>query len=422
MEINLAYGKKGKIIHLNDEYNVDVIEPLFIESLKSPEEKIRDSIRKPYNAIPLKDWILPNESVGIVFSDITRPVPLKIILPIILDEISRIDNINITLFNATGTHRENTDEEMREMLGDAIFTKYPIIQNDAFNISTHRNFGKTSKGHEIYINDTLASCDRLILTGFIEPHFFAGFSGGGKAIMPGMAGIQTILNNHGPGMIADPNATFGVTIGNPIWEEINEIGERFPNSFLVNVTLNKNKEITNVFSGNLAEAHAAGCAYVKKKAMVPVKEYYDVVITTNSGYPLDINLYQSVKGMSAAARIIKKDGVIILAVECWDGIPDHGCYGTLLKNASNPGELLVNIMNADEITPDQWQAQIQAQIQLDSDVYVYSDYLSDSDISSCLLLPCNNIEALVNQLTKLHGKDTKICILPEGPQTIPFIQ
>jgi len=422
MKIKLAYGKKELAIHLNDENNIDIIEPRFIDSLNSPKDKIKESIRKPYSAPPLRDWILPHEIVAIVFSDITRPVPLLTILPVILDDISHINNIKITLFNATGTHRMNTDKELREMLGNDIFDRYPIIQNDAFTLSEHAHFGRTSKGHDIYINDAFSSCDRLILTGFIEPHFFAGFSGGAKAIMPGMAGIDTILGNHGPEMISDPKATFGITVGNPIWEEISEVGRLFENSFLINVTLNKNKEITGVFSGDIYSAHSAGCSFVKDMAMVPVKEPYDIVITTNSGYPLDINLYQSVKGLSAAAKICKKGGSIIIAAECKDGIPDTSSYSNILKNSCSPESLLDHIMNTKEITPDQWQAQIQAQIQLDVNVTIYSENLSESEINSSLLKPCENIEEKVTELLNLYGKDARICVLPEGPQTIPYFE
>jgi nickel-dependent lactate racemase len=422
MVIRLLYGNDGHKIHLSDKYHIDIIEPQYIAQLDSPTERIRQSLQEPYESTSLKGRIAPNETVGIILSDITRPVPSKTILPIILDELSHVKTENISLFNGLGSHRPNTAEEIRTMVGSDIVARYQIIQNEAFNKSTLRHCGQTSKGHEIYINDELASCDHLILTGFIEPHFFAGFSGGGKAILPGMAGMSTILDNHGPKMIADPNSAFGITAGNPIWEEITEVGQKFQNTFLVNVALNKNKEITGVFSGNLLKAHASGCSYVKDISMVPVSDPYDIVITTNSGYPLDINLYQSVKGMSAAARIVKKGGSIIIAAECRDGIPEYGCYGSLLKQFGNPEQLLESIMTSNEIIPDQWQAQIQAQILLSSDIYVYSEKLASSHIESALLKPCNNIEKTVEELIQKYGSETRICILPEGPQTIPFLE
>ena len=239
--------------------------------------------------------------------------------------------------------------------------------------------------------------------------------------MPGMAGLETILGNHSASMIADPKAAWGNTMGNPIWEEIREIASLADQSFLVNVTLNKDKEITGVFCGNLDEAHARGCESVKRTALIPVPEPFDIVITTNSGYPLDINLYQSVKGMSAAAQIVKPGGAFIIAAECRDGVPDHGMYGRLLKDHTHPQELLEAILDLKQPCLDQWQAQVQAMIQLKATVYVYSDGLSDAQIRSAMLLPCRSIEATLNDLIAKIGPQASICILPEGPQTIPYI-
>jgi nickel-dependent lactate racemase len=262
------------------------------------------------------------------------------------------------------------------------------------------------------------ACDLKVLTGFIEPHFFAGFSGGGKAIMPGMAGQRTVLGNHDAGMIADPRATWGVTHGNPIWEEVQEVARQAGRLFLVNVTLNRDKAI---FAGDLAAAHAAGCAFVGRSALVPVPRPFDIVITTNSGYPLDLNLYQAVKGMSAAAQVVRPGGAIIIAASCWDGIPEHGLYGQLLRAAASPRELLDRITAPGFLEQDQWQAQIQAQIQLKAAVYVRSDGLTDAQIRSALLQPCRRIEETVADLLGRFGPHATICVLPEGPQTIPYI-
>jgi nickel-dependent lactate racemase len=311
---------------------------------------------------------------------------------------------------------------LRTILGDRIVDNYRIVQNDAFDQTKQIHLGTTKFGHEIWLNRELLECDIKILTGFIEPHFFAGFSGGAKAMMPGMAGSPSILGNHSAKMIGHPNSTWGITEGNLIFEEINEIVDKVENLFLLNITLNRNKEITGVFSGELKEAHAKGCNFVKKKAMVPVQTPFDIVITTNSGYPLDLNLYQSVKGMSAAAKVVKDGGVIIIATECRDGIPDHGLFGSLLRSYEKPGDLLESIMSSSEDKLDQWQAQIQALIQLKADVYVYSDGLTDEQIHSAMLKPVKNIEKFVEYLVSQIGAQTRICILPEGPQTIPYIE
>jgi nickel-dependent lactate racemase len=418
----LAYGKTGINVDLINDNDIHVISPTFVKGLSNPVVALRESLRDPISSPALRNMNKPGGKVGIVFSDITRPAPNTIILPAILAELDHLSPDNIVLFDALGTHRQNSIDELRRMIGDDLFEKYRIVQNDAFNRSTQFNLGQTSRGHDIWLNQELLSCDVKILTGFIEPHLFAGYSGGGKAIMPGMAGQETVLGNHDAGMISDPKAIWGVTNGNPIWEEIHEIADKIEGIFLVNVTLNKNKEITAVFAGKLREAHSEGCDFVRKNAMVAVDQPFDIVITSNSGYPLDLNLYQSIKGVSAAAQVVKDGGSIIIVAECWDGIPEHGLYGELLREVKSPKELLANIFRSSETRQDQWQAQIQAQIQLKSDIYVYSDNLDDDQITNAMMKPCRNIENTVNELKLKYGENTRICVLPEGPQTVPYVQ
>jgi len=422
MDIRLAFGKHGLFIHLPDQYNLTVIEPTFMPGLAEPSAELQQALQSPRGAIPLKEFVMPGNKVGIVFSDITRPTPHQLILPAVMAELSHVSSAHITLFNALGTHRPNTRAEIREMLGSELVDRYRIVQNDAFDPSTQIALGRSTFGHEIWINREFLDCDVKILTGFIEPHFFAGFSGGGKAIMPGMAGQLTVLGNHDAGMIANPNATWGITRGNPIWDEVHQVARMAGKTFLVNVTLNKHRQITGVFAGELDEAHAAGCAFVKSTAMVPVQEPFDIAITTNAGYPLDLNLYQAVKGMSAAAQIIKPGGTIIIAAECWDGIPEHGLYGKLLRQAKDPQDLLDTICSPGFHEQDQWQAQIQAQIQRKADVFVYSDHLADEQIRAALLKPCRSIETTISELLEKYGPAASICVLPEGPQTIPYVQ
>jgi len=421
MLIQMPYGKNKLNVSLSDSFDISIIEPFFVPAIPEPRTAIRETLQAPINSPALSKLIQPDDRVGIIFSDITRPTPNWLILPEILAEIAYVPKQNILLFNALGTHRKNSQEELRCMLGDWIVDNFRIVQNDAFDQLTQIYLGITKFGHEIWLNRELLECDIKILSGLIEPHFFAGFSGGAKAIMPGMAGLNTIFGNHSAKMIAHPKATWLVTEGNPIFEEISEIVDKVENLFLLNVTLNKNKEITGVFSGEVREAHTRGCNFVKERAMVPVQSPFDIVITTNSGYPLDINLYQSVKGMSSAAKVVKRGGAIVMAAECQDGIPDHGLYGNLLRSNATPGDLLESIMSSPEVKQDQWQAQIQALIQQKADVYVYSDGLTEDQIRSALLKPVKNIEVGVEFLVNKLGPDAKIGILLEGPQTVPYI-
>jgi nickel-dependent lactate racemase len=436
-QVRLAYGKTGLVIDLPDDWKVTIVEPKYVPGLPDPRRAVTDALRSPISAAPLREQVKAADRVGIVFSDITRATPHQLLIPAVLDELSHVPPQNITLFNALGTHRPNTETELRGMLGDALYDGYTnyqgrrayqrIVQNNAFDPSTQVHLGTSSRGHDIWLNRELMACDVILLTGFIEPHLFAGFSGGGKAIMPGMAGQRSVLGNHDAAMIADPHATWGVTRRNPIWEEIRETALRCSlppgNSrlFLLNVTMNRDRQVTGVFAGDLDAAHAAGCAFTKETAMVAVPHPFDVVITSNSGYPLDLNLYQSVKGMSAAAQVVREGGSIIIAADCWDGIPDHGSYGRLLGEAHSPQELLDRVCAPGFLEQDQWQAQIQAQIQLKANVYVYSRNLSDEKIRAALLFPCQRIEATVEALRAHYGSQATICVLPEGPLTIPYL-
>ena len=191
--------------------------------------------------------------------------------------------------------------------------------------------------------------------------------------------------------------------------------------FLVNVTMNRDREVTGVFAGDLLPAHAAGCEFARRTAMTPVPHPFDIVITTNSGYPLDQNLYQAVKGMSAAAQIVKPGGAIIIAAECADGIPDHGKYGELLRGAADPAALLETISQPGFLEQDQWEAQVQAQILLKAEVYLRTDNLTRAQIETALLKPCGRIEDTVAELLARYGSGASLCVLPEGPQTIPFV-
>lgn len=421
MRLTLAYGKTGLPLELDDALDVTVVEPRFVPALADPAAAVRAALEAPLGSPPLREIVRPGMKVGVVFSDITRPAPNPLLLGAVLEVLDAVPGVEVTLFNALGTHRPNTEAELRAMVGDAIFERRRIVQNDAFDPSTQVRVGVTSRGHETWLNAELMRCDLKVLTGFIEPHLFAGFSGGGKAIMPGLAGQRTVLGNHDAGMVGHPQAIWGVTHGNPIWEEVREVAGQAGRTFLLNVTLNRDKAVTGVFAGDLDRAHAAGCAFVKGSAMVAVPRPFDIVVTTNSGYPLDLNLYQSVKGMRAADQVVREGGAVIIATRCSDGLPEHGLYGKILRESRDPRELLAKICAPGFLEQDQWQAQIQALIQSRAEVFVRSDGLTDDEIRAALLEPCRRVENTVAELLGRYGRGARICVLPEGPQTIPYL-
>lgn len=421
MIITLQYGRKGLEVELPGSYSTDVIESVWTEGIRDQGQAITDALRKPFDSKPLRKIVRPGDSVGIIFSDITRATPYNIIIPALLNELDNMKRENIRFFCANGTHRMATHDELKRILGSEVVRNYEIIQNESGKADLFQSVGKTSSGNEILINREILKCDLKILTGFIEPHFFAGFSGGAKALIPGMAHVSTIKYNHSVKYLSHEKAKWGITEGNPFWEEVMEAADFIPGLFLLNVAMNRNKEITNVFAGNLKKAHAAGCGIVKKSAMVPVGNLYDIVVTSNSGYPLDLNIYQAVKGMSAAAQIVKNGGHIIIAAECWDGIPSGSDYERILAEVDSADSLLEYVEENEGRLKDTWQVYLQALIMKKANVFLYSDRIGHDLIKKALLVPVDNIGRLTEELVRKTGPGVKICFLPEGPQTIPYL-
>ncbi len=421
MEVKLAYGRDGLCLDLPDP--VDVVTSPFVPGLADEAQALREALRHPIQSAPLAAKVRPGDRVVIAHTDITRATPNARILPVLLDELegAGVRRGDITLLNALGTHRQQTAAELRAMLGDAVVDRYHCVQHNANDDAMLVPLGTTSLGHPVRVNRLFLEADVRILTGFIEPHFFAGFSGGPKGVLPALAGAESVLTNHGSAMIAHPKATWGVTTGNPIWEEMREVALRTDPTFLVNVALNARHEITGVFAGDMLASHAAGCEFVRRTAMVPVETPYDIVVTTNSGYPLDQNLYQSVKGMSAASRVVRAGGTIVMAAACEDGVPNHGCYAELLQQGGSPQGVLDLLARPGFSQQDQWQVQIQALIQLHAQVLVFSGGLTDSQISQALFTPCHDLAAAVAEGRAHLGAGARVCVMPEGPQTIAYL-
>jgi nickel-dependent lactate racemase len=422
MRLKLAYGREGLWIGLPSDAPVTVIEPQFTAGLPGEQAAITAALRLPIGTPPLRALVTPADSVAIVVSDLTRPMPSDRTLPPLLDELALagVPDNHILLVNALGTHRPQTDAEMGSMLGETIAHRYRVVQHNAWDSHNLVEVAHNRTGRPVRINRAYAEASVRILTGFIEPHLFAGFSGGPKAVLPGIADIEAIMDNHGPAMIAAPRATWGVIDGNPIWEEMLAVAQSTAPTFLLNVSLNRDRQITGVFAGELSRAHQAGVDFVRARALQPVPGPFDIVITSNSGYPLDLNLYQAVKGMSAAALIVRPGGDIVVAAECWDGIPAHGEYKRLLWEAGSPQDLLDRVTAPGFRCQDQWEAQIQAQVQLKARVHVYAGGLSDEDLRRALVIPCRSVEETVTRLLRQRPGAT-IAVLPDGPQVVPYI-
>ncbi len=417
MKVCLAYGQGWLPVEFPDG-RTTVIEPTPEPGLPDELVAVRAALRSSIGAPPLRETVRPSDRVCVLFTDSTRATPNERIIPWLLDELAFVPAEQITLLNATGTHRPNTPAELARMLTPDVVARYRVLNHDCRDASLVA-LGTTRDGVPALFNRHLVEADVRIVTGFIEPHFFAGFSGGPKGIMPGCAGLPTVMSNHGARNVGDPNATFGVTDGNPLWEELRELALRVGPSFLLNVTLNAERQITGVFAGDLVAAHRAGAEFVRRSAMQRVAGLFDLVVTTNSGYPLDLNLYQGVKGLSAGARIVKPGGLLILACECREGTPAGSPFDLMLREGRGPEDLLARLAAAPTERPEQWQVQIQALIQRRAEVQLYSALL-DETVRAAHLSPCRDLGETVRRKLTALGPEARVAVLPQGPLTIPY--
>ena len=415
--VRLDYGERGLDVDLPD--SAVVIEPQHVPGLDDEPARIVESLRRPIAGPALATLARGTRNAVIVFSDLTRPVPNARLLPPILEELrlAGLRNEQITLLNATGLHRPNTPAELESMLGRDVVTAYRVVNHDARDESSLVSVGSSAYGTDIVLNRIYVDADLRITTGFIEPHFFAGFSGGGKSLLPGIAGEVTVLRNHDVQRIGHPNARWGYTYGNPVFDENRLAASIAPPAFIVNVALNRQREVTRVFAGELRAAHDAGCEFVRSTAMQPVRQPFDAVVTTNSGYPLDINVYQAVKGMSAAAQIVRKGGDIVIAAECREGL-GQPAFAEILRAGRSPRDWMELIGAPGYLKADQWEVQVLASILDHARVHIYSDRLDPADAADALLEPADSIDATVAELDYIGAR---IGVLPQGPLTIPYL-
>ena len=420
MRVDLAYGKSGLTVDLPDD-RTTVIEPTYLPTLADPRGALIAALRNPIDRPPLRRLVKRDQTVAISVCDITRPAPSATVLPVVLGELAHVPRDQVTVLVATGTHRGNSEEELEAMLGRDVVRDYRVVNHDAFDRTTLADVGVTSVGMPVALNRIWTESDVRIGTGFVEPHLFAGFSGGPKMVAPGLAGIDTVMHLHSAEMLGHPRAVWGVTEGNPVHDAIREAAGMAAPDFSVDVTINRDRGITTVYAGELFTVHRAACQAAKRVAMRPVDRRFDVVVTTNSGYPLDLNLYQSVKGMSAAAQVVSEGGSIICAAECSDGLPDHGEFRQLLAMRDTPQGLLDMVNEPGFSRHDQWQVQLQAQIQVRARVLLKSGYLTDEQVRSAHLEPVDDVERATADCLESYGPDAEVCVLPEGPQTIPYV-
>ena len=420
MRVSLQYGTDGLEVDIPAR-QVSVIAPRFVPGLADEGAAFAAAVRSPLASAPLASLVGPRERVAIVTSDITRPLPSERLLPWLLREMPHAAPERVTIIIGTGSHRASTPAEIRSLAGGAADAGYRVVNHDAFDPSTLARAGTGEDGHPVFLNRHYVEADRRIVIGFVEPHFMAGFSGGYKGIFPGIADIASIMRYHDARMIGDKATTWGRLGGNPTQRRIRHDGALVPLDFCLNVTLNRRRGITGFFAGEPIAAHEAGCAFSRDTAMVACGTRVPVVVTTNSGYPLDQNLYQAVKGMSAAAQIVSPNGYIVAAARCNDGFPEHGNFKRLLFEHESPRALLQTITAPGFSLFDQWEAQVLANVLLDARVALYSE-LGPADVRRAHLEPIDDVEDAVASELRRIGGDAPVIVLPEGPMTIPYAE
>lgn len=415
----LQYGRTGLTLDL-PATNVRVVEPRFVPGLTDEAAAFQAAMRRPIGRPSLRETIKATDRVAILIPDHTRPLPRERLLPWLFAELEHVPAANFVIINGTGSHRANTPAELRQMVGDAVFERYRVINHDSRDPATLALAGHTRAGRPVYLNREYVEADRRIVMGFIEPHFMAGFSGGYKGVFPAVADLDSIKHYHRAQVIGDPRSTWGNLKDNPTQAQVRANGALVPVDMLINVTQNRQRDITGFFCGEVIAAHDAGCAFAKKTAMVPCPQPFPIVITSNSGFPLDQNLYQTVKGMSAAAQVVSDGGLILAAAECGDGFPDHGSFKRFLFEHASAQAMLDTINGAPEPIEDQWQVQLLALILVRARVGVYSQ-IAPEDIRCAHMEPVADLAARVAAELARIGPDQPVAVLPEGPMTIPYL-
>ncbi len=393
MRVPIAYGRHGTSVEVPD--NAEVVVPAEEAALDDEAAAVTDALRRPRSGASLGELVRrsgPGARVAVVFPDLTRPMPNRTVLPPLLAELERagVHADHVTLLCATGTHRQATAAEMQELIGAGIVARYTIVDHDATG-DAHVRVGAVD-GAPVLLQREYVEADVRILTGFVEPHFFAGFSGGPKGVCPGLAATATILEAHHPRRIADARATFLRRAGNPVHDFVRAATALAPPHLSLDVAINRGRRVTAVFAGPLPGAHDAACAHVQASAVRGVDAPFDLVVSTNGGYPLDRNLYQAVKGMAAAERIVREAGIVVMAAACEDGVPAGGAFARLLSEATTAAEL-AGATGGPEL--DRWQAQVLGRVLSRTQVLFHGAGLSPGEIEDAQLVPAPDLDGAV---------------------------
>ena len=377
-------------------------------------ELVREALEHPIGSEKLCELAKGKKKITIVTSDHTRPVPSKITLPILLAELRKGNpEAEITILIATGLHRETTQAEQRQMFGDKIVDEERIVVNNAFRKEDFDFVCKLPSEAEPWVNREALTCDLLITEGFIEPHFFAGFSGGRKSILPGICNAATVNENHSYKAVSNPHAAAGVLEGNPIHEDMLCAAKAVHVQFILNVALDAQKKIIAAWAGDLEKAHAEGVKFVRSLAQCPVVEG-DIVVTSNGGYPLDQNLYQSPKAVATAEACCREGGVIIMCCSCADGVGGSNFERLITMGTVDEIDAYLSKIPPKESISEQWCAQIYSRILKHHKVILVTTFLDHELVRKANMIPASDVNEALEMALEMMGKNAQVVVIPDG--------
>ena len=413
--VNFAFGHTGLTLDLPDDRNYHLIESRSARPLADPIAAIHHALENPVAGPSLRELATGKRSAAISVCDITRPAPNRLTLPPILERLQQagIPAARTTICIATGLHRAATPGELDVILGPEIASGYRIVNHDARDLAAHRYLGSTRRGTAIYIDEQFMAADLHLTLGFIEQHLMLGFSGGRKLIAPGLAAEQTIKTIHSPKFMREPLATEGSYEDNPLHAELLEIAGIARHDFLLDVTHTQSREISGVFAGSPVQAHAAGVDFLRQTSLEPVEQLADLVITSAAGHPLDLTLYQTIKGITSAAHLVKPGGRILVLGECREGAGSPE-FTAKLRAYTTHQAFLAELAQA-PVAIDQWQLEKLALTGLDHELFLYTPGVSASDLGALAPRSYRTPEAAVSAALRGLAPEARIALIPEGP-------
>ena len=419
MHFHLEYGRTGLEVDLPEDRVVKSLSYAEVAPLSEPESALRKSLAAPTGTPSLADLARQRKNACILICDITRPVPNELLLRPVLETLQSngIARDDILILVATGLHRPNVGDELREMVGQEIYESYRIENHDGLCLADHRYLGDSPNGVPIWIDRRYLDADLKIATGLIEPHFMAGYSGGRKLICPGIAALETIKIWHGPRFLEHPRATSGALQGNPVHQENTWIARHAGCDFIVNVVIDAQRQPLKWVAGEMQQAFEEGVAFVEGVVEDRLEEPVDIVVTSSAGYPLDTTFYQSVKGMVGAMSVVKPGGTIIVAASMSEGIGSEP-FQQLFDDNDSLDQFMDRILHEDYFVMDQWQLEELAKVRRHARVKVVTDGLAPEVLQRLFVESSASVEQAVAESVAEHGPDATIAVIPKGPYVL----